>query len=57
MEKISLSLPGELRQQIETARRDMSQRVGAELSMSQAAQALLRRALDHQPNDSQPAAG
>ncbi|WGY67334.1 hypothetical protein KEC55_10750 [Burkholderia cepacia] len=47
-QKVSLTLPRDVRERIDAERRTMSQRVGAELSFNQAATALLRRALDSQ---------
>ncbi|MFV8595077.1 hypothetical protein [Ralstonia pseudosolanacearum] len=44
-QRISLTIPRDLREQIEAEQRAMSQRVGAELSFNQAANALLRLAL------------
>ncbi|RAQ10241.1 MULTISPECIES: hypothetical protein [Burkholderia] len=52
-QKVSLTLPRDVREQIEAQRRAMSQRVGAELSFNQTATALLRRALGN-ANDFQP---
>ncbi len=52
---ISVTMPRDLRDLIEAERRQMSERVGAELSFSQCASALLRRALN-QENDFVPAA-
>ncbi|AYE27824.1 hypothetical protein ISJ10_12930 [Burkholderia pseudomallei] len=44
-QRISLTIPRDVREQIEAEQRAMSQRVGAELSFNQTATALLRRAL------------
>lgn len=52
-QKVSLTIPRDVRERIDAERRTMSQRVGAELSFNQAATALLRRALDN-ANDFQP---
>ncbi|WP_043897738.1 hypothetical protein ABNQ24_12130 [Ralstonia pseudosolanacearum] len=53
--KVSLALPSQMLEKIEAQRRDMSRRVGVELSFNQAATSLLQRALSQ--NDSIPAAG
>ncbi|MDO3528998.1 hypothetical protein [Ralstonia pseudosolanacearum] len=45
MEKISLTIPRDMRERIEAERRQMAQRVGFEPSFNQAATALLQRAL------------
>ncbi|CAN7264561.1 hypothetical protein LJR230_001067 [Trinickia sp. LjRoot230] len=45
-QRISLTIPRDVREQIEAEQRAMSQRVGAELSFNQTATALLRRALE-----------
>lgn len=50
LQKVSLTIPRDLREKIESERSAMSQRVGTELSLSQAAQSLLRRALEQQPS-------
>lgn len=55
-QRISLTIPRDVREQIEAEQRAMSQRVGAELSFNQTATALLRRALGS-TNDFHPAAG
>ncbi|QNT25531.1 hypothetical protein [Ralstonia solanacearum] len=44
-QKVSLALPSQMLEKIEAQRRDMSQRVGVELSFNQAATSLLHRAL------------
>ncbi|KFX26662.1 hypothetical protein [Ralstonia solanacearum] len=44
-QRISLTIPRDVREQIEAEQRAMSQSVGAELSFNQTATALLRRAL------------
>ncbi|MEF9386509.1 hypothetical protein V4890_12905 [Ralstonia solanacearum species complex bacterium KE056] len=54
-QRISLTIPRDVREQIAAEQRAMSQRVGAELSFNQCATALLRLALDRQQNDSGPA--
>lgn len=54
--KISLTLPSNMREQIEAERRAMSQRLGADLSFNQIAQALFRKALE-QKTDFVPTAG
>ncbi|MFV8647323.1 hypothetical protein [Ralstonia pseudosolanacearum] len=54
-EKISITLPREMRQQLEREQREMSQRAGCNLTLSQTAQALLQRALT--AKDFPPAAG
>ncbi|AIV60555.1 hypothetical protein DO71_1441 [Burkholderia pseudomallei] len=53
-QRISLTIPRDVREQIEAEQRAMSQRVGAELSFNQTATALLRRALGN-ANDFQTA--
>ena len=53
-QKVSLTIPRDVRERIEAERRTMSRRVGAELSFNQTATALLRRALEGQ-NDFQTA--
>ncbi|NRO99215.1 hypothetical protein GWC77_25300 [Paraburkholderia sp. NMBU_R16] len=54
-QKVSLTIPRDVREKIEAERRQMSERVGADLSFNQCATALLRRALDGHRNDFQPA--
>ncbi|MGN7100192.1 hypothetical protein ACTHR6_01170 [Ralstonia holmesii] len=44
-QKVSLALPSQMLEKIEAQRRDMSRRVGVELSFNQAATSLLHRAL------------
>ncbi|OXJ17242.1 hypothetical protein [Burkholderia sp. HI2500] len=56
-QRISLTIPRDVREKIIAEQRAMSQRVGAEMSFNQTATALLRRALDSQQNDFVPAAG
>ena len=54
-EKISITLPREMCQQLEREQREMSQRAGCSLTMSQTAQALLQRSLSQ--NDFHPSGG
>ena len=54
-QRISLTIPRDVREQIDAEQRAMSQRVGAELSFNQTATALLRRALDERRNEFQTA--
>lgn len=49
-QRISLTIPRDVREQIEAEQRALSQRVGTELSFNQTATALLRRALTTQPD-------
>ncbi|HDR9482822.1 TPA: hypothetical protein QDC20_003639 [Burkholderia aenigmatica] len=53
---VTLTLPRDMRERIEVERRAMSRNVGAELSLNQAATALLQRALANPQNDFVPAA-
>ena len=48
LQKVSLTLPTSMREQIEAERRTLSQRIGADLSFNQIAQALFRKALEPQ---------
>ncbi|CAM8821737.1 hypothetical protein [Burkholderia pseudomallei] len=50
-QRISLTIPRDVRERIEAEQHAMSRRVGAELSFNQTATALLRRALDNQQTD------
>jgi hypothetical protein len=54
LHKVSLTLPASMRLSIEEERRAMSQRIGADLSFNQIAQALFRKALEQQ--DTRPTA-
>ncbi|KWH65131.1 hypothetical protein [Burkholderia anthina] len=56
-QKINVTLPSAMVEQLEAERRTMSQRAGCGMTASQTVEALLQRALASQKNDFVPAAG